>query len=65
MPKQLTVSWSQTEDFTHTFDVDDDLDADDTDALEELIGDLDQDDLTKAFEGCTDLTISDVTEATE
>jgi hypothetical protein len=62
MPRQLTVSWSHTEDFTHTFEVDDDIAIDDKEAIEELICELDHDQLSAAFDGCTDRTIFDVTE---
>lgn len=66
MTKQITVSWSHTEDFTHTFTVEDDnFDHEDRDALEELIADLDQEQLTAAFDGMPSRTIWDTTLLTE
>lgn len=65
MPRKIEVSWSHTEDFTRTFEVDDDIGLDDKDAIEELICDLDQAELSEAFDGCTSRSIYNVTEATE
>ena len=60
MPRRITVSWTHTEDFTRTFEVDDEIDLDDKEAIEELICDLTQEELSESFDGCTNRTIYDV-----
>lgn len=63
MTKRIEVSWSHTEDFTHTFTVEDDFDLENRDAVEELIADLDQQEMDEAFDGMPSRTIYSTTEA--
>lgn len=57
MPR-MQVTWSQTEEFSHVFEVDEDFDATDDEAVEELICNLDTPELDEAFQGCMERTIT-------
>lgn len=64
MPKQIKVSWSRTEEFTHTFTVEDVFDRENPEheeALIDKINSLGTFDELDAYTGCPDLSITEVT----
>ena len=64
MPQQIQVSWSRTEEFTHTFTVQDDFDRDNPEheeALLDQINNLGTFEELDAYTGCPDLSITEVT----
>lgn len=60
MTKQINVEWTTTETFKETFDVEDDFDITDTEAVDDLICALEQEELDECYDGITERQITHV-----